>query len=179
DRFVLDPSPAQAAGEVAGGEPLNHGHRATVRFTIRRARTLTRIATMRRTNPTTKRDSRWNGSVASVNSLAITLDIVAPWPRMLGLILRTLLPMTMVTAMVSPNARPSPSIEAPMTPDLERGRTAAWSISQRVAPSASAPSLSPIGAVLKTSRQIAVTIGRIMIARTTEAAKYDRRKNGT
>ena len=45
------------------------------------------------------------------------------------------------------------------------------SISQRVAPSASAASFSATGATAKTSRQIAVMIGRIMIASTIPAAK--------
>ena len=44
------------------------------------------------------------------------------------------------TAIVSPSARPSPSIEPLITADLPKGRTAIRIISQRVAPSASAPS---------------------------------------
>ena len=43
------------------------------------------------------------------------------------------------------------------------------SISQRVAPSASAASFSATGATAKTSRQIAVTIGSTMIASTMPA----------
>ena len=121
--------------------------------------------------PTTKSDSRWNGSVASVNSLAITLGIVAPWPKMLVVIASTLLPISIVTAIVSPNARPRPSRLAPKMPAVERLSTDMRSISQRVAPSASAASFSATGATAKTSRQIAVTIGSTMIASTMPAAK--------
>ena len=49
-------------------------------------------------------------------------------------------------------------------PAREYGSTAMRIISQRVAPSASAPSLSCGGTVVMTSREIAETIGRIMIA---------------
>ena len=45
------------------------------------------------------------------------------------------------------------------------------SISQRVAPSASAASFSATGATAKTSRQIAVTIGSTMMESTIPAAK--------
>ena len=44
-------------------------------------------------------------------------------------------------------------------------------ISQRVAPSASAASLWSAGTVAMTSREIALTIGRIMIARIRPAMK--------
>src|SRR6266540_1176088 len=65
---------------------------------------------------------------------------------MLVVMLRTLLPMTIVTAIVSPKARPSPMKLAPTMPERDRGSTAILSISQRVAPSASAASLSAFGA---------------------------------
>ena len=50
-------------------------------------------------------------------------------------------------------------------PGREYGSTAIRIISQRVAPSASAASLFSDGTVAITSREIAETIGRIMIAR--------------
>ena len=73
----------------------------------------------------------------------------------------------MVTAMVSPSARPSASIAAEITPGRPNGSTAARIISHLVAPRASAPSLCVTGVCAKTSRDSAVTIGRIMIASTT------------
>ena len=49
------------------------------------------------------------------------------------------------TAIVSPSARPSPSIEPLISADLPNGRTVIRIISQRVAPSAVAPSWSFFG----------------------------------
>ena len=46
-----------------------------------------------------------------------------------------LLPMTIVTAIVSPIARPNPRMTAPMMP-VRPNRRAAWIASQRVAPRA-------------------------------------------
>jgi hypothetical protein len=101
----------------------------------------------------------------------MTDGMVAPCPKIDVVMDSTLFPMTMVTAMVSPMARPRPRMAAPAIPDLDRGSTATRSISQRVIPSASAASFSSAGAVAKTSRQMAVTIGSTMIASTTPAAK--------
>ena len=84
----------------------------------------------------------------------------------------------MVTAIVSPNARPRPRIAAPTIPERDRGNAARRNISQLVAPNASAPSFSATGAVSKTSRQIAVTMGSTMIARTTPAANTEYPKKG-
>jgi hypothetical protein len=81
------------------------------------------------------------------------------------------LPITSVTAIVSPIARPRPSIAAPAMPAREYGRIAVRIISQRVAPRASAASLWSAGTVAITSRVIAETIGRIMIARIRPATK--------
>ena len=75
--------------------------------------------------------------------------------------------------MVSPRARPNPSITAPTTPPLLDGSTAMRIISHRVAPSARAASRLACGTCRKTSREMAATIGSIMIASTTEAAKTD------
>ena len=71
-----------------------------------------------------------------------------------------------VTAIVSPSARPSPSIEPPTMAERPNGRTAMRIISQRVAPSASAPSIWVRGVRANTSRVIALMIGRIMIPST-------------
>ena len=81
------------------------------------------------------------------------------------------LPMTMVTAIVSPIARPRPSMAAPEIPAREYGSTATRIISQRVAPSASAASLWSRGTVDMTSREMALTIGTIMIAKISDATK--------
>ena len=54
---------------------------------------------------------------------------------------------------------------------VEYGSTDIWIISQRVAPSESAASLSCRGTVVMTSREIAETMGRIMIARINPAMK--------
>ena len=75
----------------------------------------------------------------------------------------------MATAMVSPSARPRPSIVAETIPDLPKGSTAMRIISQRVAPSASAASSCSRGVWRKISRVREVMIGRIMIESTSEA----------
>ena len=74
-------------------------------------------------------------------------------------------PITRAAAIVSPMARPSPSSTAPTTPPWLCGQTAPRIISQRVAPSAYAPSRSIAGTVAMTSRDSEVTIGVIMKAR--------------
>ena len=81
---------------------------------------------------------------------------------------------TMATAIVSPSARPRPSIAADTMPDRPKGSTAMRIISQRVAPRASAASSCSAGACRKTSRQIAVMMGRIITASTKAAVKIVR-----
>ena len=54
-------------------------------------------------------------STASVNPLAIEAEIVVPGARIEAL-MRCALPMTKVTAMVSPSARPRASMMPPVTP---------------------------------------------------------------
>ena len=72
-------------------------------------------------------------------------------------------PITCVTAIASPIARPSPSITAATRPPRVYGSTTPRIISQRVAPSASAASLRSRGTVRKSSRATLAVIGRIMI----------------
>jgi hypothetical protein len=79
-----------------------------------------------------------------------------------------------VTAIVSPRARPSPSIAPLMIEDLPNGRTVIRIISHRVAPSARAPSWSFFGVWVKTSRATAETIGRIITASTRPATSIVR-----
>ena len=81
---------------------------------------------------------------------------------------------TIATARVSPSARPRPSIAPPMTPERPYGSTAIRIISQRVAPRASAASRCRDGAWGKTSREIALMIGRIITASTRPAVSIVR-----
>src|SRR5215469_2101310 len=76
-----------------------------------------------------------------------------------------------MTAIVSPSARPRPSIEPLMRPGRPYGSTATRIISQRVAPSAHAASMFCGGVRSNTSRLMAVMIGRIMMASTTPPSK--------
>ena len=66
--------------------------------------------------------------------------------------------------MVSPSARPRPSIVPPMMPPRPNGSTTARTIPQRVAPSARAASFSPGGVCENTSRITEHAIGRTIIA---------------
>ena len=75
------------------------------------------------------------------------------------------LPMTIVTAIVSPSARPRPSMMAPTMPMRELRRTPMRIISQRVAPSARTASRWLFGTAVMMSRVSDEMIGRIMIAR--------------
>ena len=77
------------------------------------------------------------------------------------------------TAIVSSRARPSPSMTAPMIPPRPKGMTTGRIICHRLAPRARAASRSPAGAREKTSRQIEVTIGTIMIPTTSPAMKIE------
>src|SRR3954466_14237636 len=80
-------------------------------------------------------------------------------------------PITWVTAIASPSARPRPSITAAPMPGFDEESTTPLTISQRVAPSASAPSSSSSGTLRKSSRQTLATIGTTMIARIRPAMK--------
>ena len=87
----------------------------------------------------------------------IRLAVSSPGDRMIA------------TAIVSPNARPRPSMVAPITPGFPKGRTAVRIISHLVAPSARAASSYSRGVCRKTSRDTDVMIGRIITASTSEA----------
>ena len=69
------------------------------------------------------------------------------------------LPMTIVTAIVSPSARPRPRMIAPKMPARGGLEHRERIISQRVAPSASAASRWARGTALKTSREIDEIVG--------------------
>ncbi len=81
--------------------------------------------------------------------------------------------MISVTAIVSPSARPRPSMVAPITPARPNGSTTVRIIPQRVEPSAYAPSRSPTGACEKTCLDSDVTMGMTMSETTTPAMKVE------
>src|ERR1700743_3392121 len=69
------------------------------------------------------------------------------------------------TAIVSPSARPRPSIAPEITEERPNGSTVVRIISQRVAPRACAPSCRLRGGCEKTSRATAEAIGRVITER--------------
>ena len=81
--------------------------------------------------------------------------------------------MIRTTAIVSPRARPRPSIEPPTMPPRPNGSTTERIIPHFVPPSASAPSRSPGGACAKTSRMTAVAIGITITATTVPAMNVE------
>src|SRR5256885_4966256 len=81
------------------------------------------------------------------------------------------LPMTIVTAIVSPSARPRASTAAPKIPALAAGRITLALVSHHVAPSATDDSRSPCGTARSTSREMAESVGRIITASTRDALK--------
>ena len=105
-----------------------------------------------------------------MNSFAITLDSVyAGWKIECGM--TYWLPITIVTAIVSPSARPSARMVAPKMPARADGKMTRHVVSHHVAPSATAFSFSPRGTALMTSREMAVSVGRIITASTRAALK--------
>jgi hypothetical protein len=98
-----------------------------------------------------------------VNSFAITLAMVAPGSR-IEVGIRFVFPMTIVTAIVSPSARPSARITAPRIPGLAASRATAID-SAWVAPSASDASRSVFGVARSTSREMETTVGTTMMPR--------------
>ncbi len=73
--------------------------------------------------------------------------------------------MTKVTAMVSPSARPRPSMMPPITPTFVYGSTTFQTTSHVVQPMPYADSLSTGGTISKTSRITDATNGMIMMDR--------------
>src|SRR5882757_5706643 len=93
------------------------------------------VNVMRNSNsPRAIREEVYRSPTASVNSLAIAEDMVVPGASKEELI-RCALPMTNVTAMVSPSARPRPNMIPPTMPTRECGTTTFQMTSQVVAPS--------------------------------------------
>src|SRR6185312_4151498 len=87
------------------------------RHTSQRAIALTMIVIMSSVNPTAMSADRCASLLASLNSLAISDAMVYPGASSEAEI-SWRLPMSIVTAMVSPNARPKPRMMPPMMPDL-------------------------------------------------------------
>src|ERR1051325_237540 len=90
-------------------------HAGTTRRVSKRENALTMMVMRNSTSPISTSACRYSSSAASVNSLAMTAAIVYCGAKSEALICG-LLPMTIVTAIVSPSARPRPSITAPMIP---------------------------------------------------------------
>ena len=100
---------------------------------------------------------------ASANSLAIIAEIVVPWREERGLEFLVALPMTKVTAIVSPSARPRAEHHAADHADAGVGDDDAADDFQGRAANPEAASLRTGGTVSKTSREIAVMNGRTMM----------------
>lgn len=94
------------------------------------------------------------------------------------------LPINIVTAIVSPIARPSPSITALTMPEKAAGMRTCKIVSQRVAPSPREAWRKLEGIEIKASRDKAVMIGKVIIAKMTPAGNIpgpvgEVLKNGT
>src|SRR5207244_1843101 len=121
-----------------------------------------------RTRPSSMNALNSSGVSASVKLLAIQLAIVCPWSNRETEI-TFLLPIVMVTAIVSPTARPKPRMMAPKSPARAYRSTASRVVSHRVAPRLSAASRWLSGTARKASRDTDEMVGMIMIARMTPA----------
>src|ERR1041385_6882329 len=159
-----------AAGEMTAPRAGAHSARLPIawpratRQMRMRAIAFTTTVSTNRISPTSNSADRYRFVVASENSFAIAAAIVyAGWNNETPISWR--LPITIVTAIVSPSARPSPRITAPMSPVRPYGSTADRTASQRVAPIASAASRWLPGTASSTSRDTAAMYGTIMIAR--------------
>ena len=83
--------------------------------------------------------------------------------------MRLELPIIIVTAMVSPKARPKANIIPPTIPEKAAGINTRKIVSQRVAPKPREACRKSGGKAAKESREIAIIIGRIIIAKITPA----------
>ena len=81
------------------------------------------------------------------------------------------LPITIVTAMVSPRARANARNIDPIIPVRAHGTTTCQVDSQRVAPKPKAASRCSRGTVNSTSRETEMMYGNVMIARITPAVR--------
>src|ERR671925_1347196 len=168
---TVDGAPPAQPVRVRG----ERAHRITGcrRATLRTIACAAMFATSEKTSRIVARyaiDPTWSFVVAPWYWLAIRLASVSPgWKS--DQWIATAPPITCVTAIASPTARPSPRMSAAAIPEREYGRTTPRIISQRVVPSASAPSLSSRGTPRKSSRETLETIGVIMIVSTRIAGR--------
>ncbi len=81
-----------------------------------------------------------------------------------------LLPITIVTAMVSPKARPRPNMDAPNMPEVPYGNNTFQMVSHCVAPSARDASRCECGMASRTSRVTDVIVGMIIMDKIKPAA---------
>ena len=111
--------------------------------------------------------------VASIKPLAIMDAIVCPdWNSDVGIAVGPVaLPISIATAIVSPTARPKPSIIAPNMPDLPYFSTQRFVTSHFVAPMLYAPSRMELGTAVRTSFEIDAIVGIIIIAKMTPAVR--------
>src|SRR5262249_4893188 len=105
------------AEELAERQPVHADDSALrlSRISISRAAGITAKVMTNSTTPSATSEELYRSPVASVNSLAMDAEMVVPGASSEGL-MRCALPMTKVTAMVSPSARPRPSMMPPMVP---------------------------------------------------------------
>src|SRR6058998_1540494 len=152
-------------------EPEHHAApspRRRTRPSISRAKTLMRSDISMRTSPSSMRALSSSGSVAFRKLFAIQLAMVCPWSKSeMEIALR--FPIVIVTAIVSPTARPRPRMVAPKIPARAYRRTATRVVSQRVAPRLKAASRWLSGTARRASRETAEMVGMIMTARMTPA----------
>src|SRR5690606_3049106 len=85
--------------------------------------------------------------------------------------MREILPHTMITAMVSPTARPIPSTTEAMIPDFAAGMVTLKMVSTLEAPRARDPSLYSFGTARRDVSDMLTMVGRIMADRMTIMAK--------
>src|SRR5262249_14855105 len=136
DRQAQQCAVGNAAAPIEAGILHDIGHdapparRSSVRSMIW-ATASTIVVMKNRINPSSISDDGYSSSTASRNSFAIVAEIDVPGANREGLI-RWALPMTKVTAIVSPSARPSASIAPPTTPERAYGNTTRHITSQVV-----------------------------------------------
>src|SRR5690606_33576133 len=144
--------------------------RAALRCTSHFASPSTTKVMTNSSRPSANSDGMCSAGSASANSLASVDAIELPGANRLAE-RRFALPITNVTAIVSPSARPSPSITPPTTPTRVYGSTMWRTTSQVVQPMPYADSFSIGGTVSKTSRMTEATKGTTISASTTPAVK--------
>src|SRR5213078_1776843 len=136
------PDGGREAGEAERQDVGELADRATVhtedsarrsrRSSMKRAAAITEKV-MRNSAPSAISEELYRSPTASVNSLAMEAEMVVPGASS-DEPMRCALPMTKVTAMVSPSARPRPSMMPPIMPVRAYGTTTCQITSQVVAP---------------------------------------------